>query len=392
MTDESRFSFSLFSHKTTAMPKITVSVINDLVTDQRVRKSCETFVGAGFDVHLVGRVLPQSLPMDEDKYTFHRIKLRFTKGPLFYAFFNFRLFFYLLFQKTDGLHSNDLDTLLPNLLVSKIRRLPLVYDSHEYFTEVPELQGRFVQKVWKFLEKVLIPRLDVMLTVNDSIADLYRQQSEVEVEVMRNFPKLKTEIPKPKLRSELGIAEDDFVIILQGAGINVDRGAEEAVESLRYLTKVKFLLVGGGDVLPVLHQLVEKYGLEEKIIFLPKQHPKDLPSYTAMADLGLSLDKDTNLNYRFSLPNKIFDYVSCGVPVLASNLPEVAKLVRGYELGVITESHDPEAIAEKILEARNNNLKTVLVKKMQSASKDLCWENESIILASLWKERLPNDK
>ena len=128
------------------MPKkVILSVTNDLSFDQRVDKMCNTLYNLGFEVKLIGRFLPESKPL-ERVYQTKRIKLFFTKGALFYAFFNFRLFFVLIFSKVDIYHSNDLDTLLANYLAAKIRRKELVYDSHEYFLGVPEIQDRAAKK------------------------------------------------------------------------------------------------------------------------------------------------------------------------------------------------------------------------------------------------------
>ncbi|MCA1760901.1 MAG: hypothetical protein LC658_14130, partial [Bacteroidales bacterium] len=125
--------------KPKAKKRIIVSVTSDLVSDNRVHKTCTTLGEMGFEVLLVGRKLAGSQPLSPRNYQTKRIKLFFNKGPLFYACFNFRLFCLLLFSKCDLLLSNDLDTLPANFLASKLKNKPLVYDSHEFFTEVPEL-------------------------------------------------------------------------------------------------------------------------------------------------------------------------------------------------------------------------------------------------------------
>lgn len=345
-----------------------------------MHRQCETLVDMGFDVLLVGRKLPNSLPLRERRYKTKRMRLLFKKGAFFYAEYQFRLLLVLLFNKYSGLISNDLDTLLPNFLASKIKKKPLVYDSHEYFTGVPELTENVVaKKVWESLEKLIFPRLKNVMTVNDSIAGLYNAQYGNKVHVIRNLP-FRKNIPIVS-KKELGLPEDKKIILLQGAGINKDRGAEEMVEAIFFMHSSKeiFLIIGDGDVIPQLEDRIWRHGLENKVILKGKLPLEELIKYTAVADLGVSMDKDTNINYRYSLPNKLFDYIQCGVPVFASNLVEVKKIIDEYEVGFIATNHEPSYLAqriEKILEDEEvlNQMKL----NAKKAAEELCWENEKI--------------
>ena len=128
------------------MQRVIVSVINDLSTDQRVHKVCCTLHKIGYKVILVGRKQRNSIPLTKRDYETKRMFLLFEKGILFYAEYQFRLFLFLLFNKSDILYSNDLDTLLPNYLISRIKKKILIYDTHELFCEVPELQNHPLKK------------------------------------------------------------------------------------------------------------------------------------------------------------------------------------------------------------------------------------------------------
>ncbi len=150
--------------------KIVVSVSSDLSADQRVQKVCDTLVRNNFEVLLLGRKLSNSTRFSSNDYVAKRFKLWFNKGALFYANLNICLFFTLLFAKLDVLYVNDLDTLLANYLVSKIKGVPIIYDSHEYFTEVPELVKRpSVHRVWERIEGFIVPRLTYCITVTPQI-------------------------------------------------------------------------------------------------------------------------------------------------------------------------------------------------------------------------------
>ena len=369
------------------MKKVIVSVTNDLVSDQRVHKVCITLSAMGFEVLLVGRKLPGSPPLEERAYKTKRLRLLFTKGPLFYACFNLRLFILLLFRSFDLLVANDLDTLLANHLAAGMKSKPLVYDTHEYFTEVPELQGRKAKKVWEFIEARIFPGLKDVITVNDSIAQLYQQKYGIKVNVVRNMPRKRTDF-KSLSRSELGIPEEKRLIILQGAGINIQRGAEEAVLAMKYVDNAILLIVGGGDVLPRLKKMQKTEDLEDKLRFYPRQSIDKLYAFTSLADIGLSLDKDTNLNYRYSLPNKIFDYIQCGTPVLASGLPEVRRIIEGYDVGMITESHRPEDIARQMQYMLQHDYKKLKRENLRKAAAVLVWENEEEVLHEIYGKYL----
>ena len=144
-----------------------------------------------YEVFLIGRKLPNSLTLERN-YKTHRMKLFFKKKFFFYAEYNLRLFFKLIFTRKDILLSNDLDTLLPNFLISKIFNKKLVYDSHELYTEVGELIDRpKIQKVWLSIESYIFPKLKNIYTVTESIASFYKQKYNLEVSVIRNIaPKL----------------------------------------------------------------------------------------------------------------------------------------------------------------------------------------------------------
>lgn len=366
--------------------KIVVSVINDLATDQRVKKVCQTLYENGFDIFLVGRKLKESLPVDDRPYKVQRMKLIFTKGPAFYVFYNIRLFFLLLFTRADVFHANDLDTLLPNFLVSKIRRKKLVYDSHELFTEVPELTSRpWVQSVWKRIEKIIFPRLKYVFTVNESIAGFYETKYGIKVNVLRNLPRKNISFMKSDDFS-FGLDKSKKIIILQGAGINIDRGAEELVESLKYLEGIILVIAGDGDVISVLKEYVALENLKDKVIFYSKMPHERLMQLTRLADCGVTLDKDTNLNYRYSLPNKLFDYINACIPVLASDIPEIRKIVEEYSVGLIAESHDPQHLAGKLKEIVFEIPLSNWTHALQKASGELCWENEQHKLLTVYEQ------
>jgi len=242
-----------------------------------------------------------------------------------------------------------------------------------------------VKKVWKNIEQYIFPKLSFIYTVNDSIAKLYEEEYGVSVKVVRNFPVLiKDKNCTAKSKKELRIPEAGNIILYQGS-INVDRGLLEAVEAMPYTHDATLLIVGDGDILDEVKRNVNNLQLNDKVVFCKKVQFEDLWNYTAHADLGISLDKDTNINYKYSLPNKIFDFVHAGVPVLASNLVEIRKIFSKYEIGLLIDSHDPKHIAERMqLMLSDLERRKVWIENANLASNELCWQNEEKVLRDFY--------
>jgi glycosyltransferase involved in cell wall biosynthesis len=354
-------------------------------------KMAEIVGDLGCEVLIIGRTLGECCRNDLVPFPVKRFKMFFNSGFLFYAAFNLRLFFFLLFTRTDILVANDLDTLLPNFIVSRLRRLTLVYDSHEYFTGVPELIGRpFVKSFWKKIEKSIFTNLNNIITVSDSLADQYEKEYGVRALVVRNCSKRSQHL-KGYSKKEIGISEKDFLLIIQGSGINADKGGEELIEAVRITENVSLLIVGSGDIIKDLREMVTTMDLGSRVRFVSKLPWEELMRYTKSADAGMCLEKDTNLNYRFSIPNKLCDYISAGIPVVAGNLPEIKKIVEEYRCGIIIPDITSFNISHAVIELRDNDkLRNELKTNSAAASEELNWENESRKVLSFYKNLLIN--
>lgn len=362
--------------------RIILCVTSDIATDQRVNRIALTLKKISPDVWIIGTKLPRSLPLPSNGIEFHRIRMLFLKGPLFYAEYNIRLFFFLLFSQNQIIVSNDLDTLPASFLVSRIKRIPLVYDSHEYFTELPELVNRkWVRSIWKGMEKLMMPHIRFAYTVSESIAKEYHNQYGIKMVVIRNLPYRK-DIPDVEILHK----NRDKRILYQGA-LNTGRGLEMAIRAMQYLSNVKLYIAGSGYLENQLRELTRYLKLHDKVRFLGRIPPVKLIKYTADADLGISLEENMGLNYYYALPNKLFDYIQAQIPVLVSNLPEMAALVQEYQIGSVLETSDCRLLADKFNDMLSDEKQRLIWRKnLEIASRILCWENEETRLLSIYEQ------
>ncbi len=364
------------------MKRVIISVTNDLSTDQRVDKVANSLSKAGFSVLLVGRKVVDSIDIQNRLYPTHRFSMHFSKGFCFYLEYNIRLLFFLLNQKCDILLANDLDTLCANYLVSRFKNIKLVYDSHELFTELPELIDRpFIKFIWSSLESFLLKRIHYSYTVSDSISNYYKFKYDINMSVISNFPLLRKHSSlsyKNKLIKK---------IIYQGA-VNKDRGIDLMIQAMLYVD-AELHIVGDGDMLEDMKEYVNKLNLNNKVLFAGRIDFNNLFEITKQADLGLSFEKDTCLSYRYSLPNKIFDYIHAGIPVLVSDLPEFKNVINNYSVGMLLKSRDVRLVASQI----NDMLslpKSHWSAGINIAKENFCWQNQEVKLLSFFSKNKPS--
>ena len=156
-------------------------------------------------------------------------------------------------------------------------------------------------------------------------------------------------------------------------------------EAIQYVDNAVLAIVGDGDVVPQLKITVKEKDWGKKVLFFAKRPYEELLQFTMLSDVGVSMDKDTNINYRFALGNKIFDYINSGIPLFVSDLPEVAGLVKKYDIGIVCPSHDPKVIADQLnLLFSEEQLYDKFKNNTAVAAKELTWENEKKVLEKIY--------
>lgn len=359
---------------------IITSVTNDLSNDQRVKKVSQSLINQGHNVLAVGRQLHKNKNEIKLPFPYKLLGVWPKQGPLFYFFYNIHLFLFIIRQQVDVLIANDLDTLLANYWAAKWKKIPLIYDSHEYFTEVPELaKSGLKKKIWLGIEKFCVPKVDAAITVGNKIAAIYEKEYNLPFEVIRNFPL------EEKNNSKSAKQDDPRFILYQGA-INKDRGLKETIEAFSFIEEsdLQFWIAGLGDELEDLQQLIEAKGLGDRVKLLGHVPMDELKDLTVKASIGLSVERLESLNYRYALPNKVFDYIHAGVPVLYSPFEELKLLLKEKSIGQVLVSHSPVQMASQIQSMLQHKSYSEWVSNCKELAVEFSWEKEEVKLIKLF--------
>jgi len=263
----------------------------------------------------------------------------------------------------------------------------LVYDSHELYSE-QEFSEREKRR-WAEIEAKYIGTCDAVITVNQSIAaELERRYGIDGVRVIHNAER-STDAPiRSRLFHEMfGLATDKKVLLLQG-GLSAGRNLEVLVDAMRHLqnTSVVLVILGDGQLLKKLQAKVKSKDLSSRVCFHPAVPQRDLLGFTAAADAGVIPYQATCLNNYFCTPNKLFEFIAAGIPILASDLPEIRNMVQGQQIGLVGDMSTPEELACLVDEFFSDEQRLASWRiNVSTARKHVCWEEEEKKLVEIYE-------
>lgn len=333
-------------------------VRNKYTHDTRVEKEVRTLVGAGYRVSVVADPAP-GLPQREarDGATVIRVAQRARAFPgLRFVIHQARLAATLRRLRPDVLHAHDTNALVPVTLAAAAARRPFVYDAHDLWLERPRRgRGRLywaLSQAWfGLVERLCVPRAAATITVSPPIViHLARRYRIDRVALVANYPEWHGPPEPIDLRTLPGgdAIRPDLPVVLYLGGLMAGRGLEELIDAVPLVPEVQLVFLGEGVHADVLRRRVETSGAADRIGFLPPVPSADVIAAASSAQAGVSPIVPSCLNYRYSLPNKLFQSMAAAIPVVASDFPQVREIVEGSRCGVVVDTTDPRRIAEGI--------------------------------------------
>lgn len=330
--------------------RICMVAFTDLHYDYRIYREATSLRRAGHQVAIVASSF-NSTPLEGwDDFEIHLIPVDRSRSlRRLYPFFWRRAYSLLLAAGPDAYHAHDLDALWPAVRAARRLDRPLVYDSHEFWIEQSSLVDRpLMRSCWSLLERQLIKRVKCVITVSESIAhDLGERYQLDEVVVLRNLPLFREKVQSNLIRETLNLPADRPIVLYQG-GFLTENGLREQIQVAAEFDRAALVLIGGGPNEEALREQVRAGDLGDKVFFIPRVPFHQLHNYTCSADLGLCLIKGTGKSFCYSLPNKLFEYMMAGLPVLASDFPEMQRVIGETHAGATVDPTDVEAIRRQI--------------------------------------------
>ena len=326
-----------------------------------------------------------------DTGVIHKISLSNILFKILSRLWSHTLFLWLLVKSnSDIIHSHDVNTLPTAWLASKISKAFLVYDAHEISTGREGYAS--YRTIVSFIEKHLITKASAVITTNGTRAKFLKRAYGISSPlIIQNWPKY-IEIKKnKKIRDHLNLKNDWPVILYQG-GIQQGRGLTQLIEAAAKIPNIYFVLIGSGRIEKMLKELTFKLSLNNRVFFIPRVSLNDLPTYTSSADIGVQPIENTCFNHFSTDSNKIFEYIMSGIPIVASDLPEIRKLFNKYPVGVLFKAGCINDLIRALTNLINDNyLYDSFEQNTKKAKKKLCWESQQYSLISLYDQLFKNN-
>ena len=375
---------------------IRLLVLNPFTNDARIHKEAKALASNGHNVTVVA-LWQKGLNKEEEQAGYKIIRLHlqtrawrgYLVAPLAkYMEFGLQVWRLAGRHPAHIYHANDAITLPAAWLAARRNQSRLVYDAHELETGREVASSRLsalYKRAWPLPEQLYIKKADAVITVNESIAnELVRLYHIPRPTVVRNCPEYLPVSRTNRLREEFAIPADHKIILYQGQ-IAKGRGIECLIQSIQFLPDVSVVALGVGPSLEEYRNLVTT-GQWERVYFPGQVSLTELPSYTASADIGVLLIEDTCLSYHLSLPNKLFEYIHAGLPVVASNLPEIARVVSTFQIGEIVNPDDPPEITMALSRLLHDPIRySQYMSNAIQAAKKFTWEQESKNLLAIYQ-------
>jgi glycosyltransferase involved in cell wall biosynthesis len=373
--------------------KIANVVLNDFTRDNRVLKTSIALVEAGHEVTVVALHRNQ-LPRVERHPAGFRIERVRIYIPGFRVLAPFKwaelaLRIALIYRKADAWHCNDAEAFGMGLLAKRFRSgLKLVYDCHEFESE-RNGKPAWLSKAVRRMESRHIRKAEEVIVVSPSIKSAYESRyNELgmrRISLVRNVPNARSgnAVAHP-LRTSLGLKSDDFVAIYQGA-LTINRGIETLLAMAPRLngSRIHLVFMGYGMLEP---QVMESVHQNANVHFQPAVRYEEVLDYTGDADVGLVSVKPVCLSYLYCLPNKLFESIQAGIPVLVNDLPDCVALIEEFGIGTRVANDTPEGWHAALVEAESKSpaWKVQAIGGMREAQAELNWENESHQLTAIY--------
>ncbi len=296
----------------------------------------------------------------------------------------------MLQAKPDVIHAHDVNTLPTAYLASIFARAPLVYDAHEVSTGREGYHS--FRKIVYYTEKFLMPKAKATITTTTTRAKFFARAYHIQRPiVLQNRPRLTSPQKTNKIRDELNLHENWPIVLYQG-GLQQGRGLERLLDAASKVPNTYFVYIGGGRLETLLKDKAKALHLENKVYFIPTVSLAILPLYTASADMGVQVLENTCFNHYSTDSNKLFEYIIAGLPIIATHFPEIAKVIRQYDLGMLIPPGNTDALitALRTLSA-DPTVRKHYHHNAASASKNLNWEEQEQALIDLYT-KLPIHK